>query len=82
METIVIIIMEMTTIGYMRQGVLMRLDQDVYAWAGKDRTVRLSKGGSTFCYPEHIGVGDEARVRLVEAAWCNRSAWRPHRMRK
>lgn len=30
------------------------LFQDVYAWAGKFRTVRISKGGSTFCYPEHI----------------------------
>jgi cell filamentation protein len=27
---------------------------DVYAWAGKVRTVRISKGDSTFCYPEHI----------------------------
>jgi len=30
------------------------LFQDVYAWAGKPRTVRISKGGSPFCYPEHI----------------------------
>ena len=30
------------------------LFQDVYAWAGKIRTVRISKGGNTFCYPEHI----------------------------
>ena len=30
------------------------LFQDVYAWAGKLRTVRISKGGSAFCYPEHI----------------------------
>ena len=30
------------------------LFQDVYAWAGTYRTVRISKGGSTFCYPEHI----------------------------
>jgi cell filamentation protein len=28
--------------------------QDVYAWAGKRRTVRISKGGSAFCYPENI----------------------------
>ena len=27
----------------------------VYAWAGEFRTVRISKGDSTFCYPEHIG---------------------------
>jgi len=30
------------------------LFQDVYDWAGKFRTVRLTKGTSTFCYPEHI----------------------------
>jgi cell filamentation protein len=27
---------------------------DVYHWAGQYRTVRLSKGRSVFCYPEHI----------------------------
>jgi cell filamentation protein len=31
------------------------LFQDVFAWAGKPRTVRLAKDGSAFCYPEHIG---------------------------
>ena len=31
------------------------LFQDVYAWAGRFRTVRLSKGVSAFCYPENIG---------------------------
>lgn len=30
------------------------LFQDIYDWAGKYRTVRLSKDTSTFCYPEHI----------------------------
>lgn len=30
------------------------LFQDVYSWAGKFRTVRISKDGSPFCYPEHI----------------------------
>lgn len=30
------------------------LFQDVYRWAGKPRTVRITKGGSTFCYPESI----------------------------
>lgn len=30
------------------------LFQDVYAWAGAYRTVRLSKGNSAFCYPENI----------------------------
>ncbi|WP_342635036.1 Fic/DOC family protein [Rhodoplanes roseus] len=28
--------------------------QDVYAWAGRFRTVRIGKGGSVFCYPENI----------------------------
>jgi cell filamentation protein len=30
------------------------LFQDVYDWARKVRTVRISKGGSMFCYPESI----------------------------
>lgn len=30
------------------------LFQDVYPWAGKYRTVRISRGQSAFCYPEHI----------------------------
>ncbi len=30
------------------------LFQDVYSWAGEFRTVRIGKGGSAFCYPEHI----------------------------
>lgn len=29
---------------------------DVYAWAGRYRSVRISKGGSQFCYPEHIAL--------------------------
>ena len=32
------------------------LFQDVYDWAGKIRTVRISKGGSAFCYPEYINA--------------------------
>jgi cell filamentation protein len=30
------------------------LFQDVYEWAGKPRTVRISKQGNPFCFPEHI----------------------------
>lgn len=30
------------------------LFQDVYPWAGRFRTVRISKSGSMFCYPEHV----------------------------
>jgi cell filamentation protein len=37
------------------------LFQDIYAWAGQARTIRIGKGGSWFCYPEHI-AGEMARV--------------------
>jgi cell filamentation protein len=30
------------------------LFQDVYEWAGNIRTVRMSKGGNPFCFPENI----------------------------
>lgn len=30
------------------------LFQDVYAWAGEIRTIRIGKGGNWFCYPEYI----------------------------
>lgn len=30
------------------------LFHDVYAWAGRYRTVRIAKDNSMFCYPEHI----------------------------
>ena len=32
------------------------LFQDVYPWAGRYRSVRISKSGSMFCYPEHIAA--------------------------
>ncbi|MBT9293099.1 Fic/DOC family protein [Prosthecodimorpha staleyi] len=34
---------------------------DVYPWAGRFRSVRIAKGGSMFCYPEHIAT-EMARV--------------------
>jgi cell filamentation protein, protein adenylyltransferase len=37
------------------------LFQDVYAWAGKFRTVRIAKQGSAFCYPEYI-AGEMQRL--------------------
>ncbi|MER9329684.1 Fic family protein [Mesorhizobium sp. M0488] len=37
------------------------LFQDVYAWAGQVRSIRIGKGGSWFCYPEHI-ASEMARV--------------------
>jgi cell filamentation protein len=36
------------------------LFQDVYTWAGQYRTVRTSKGGNPFCYPENIPTQMEA----------------------
>lgn len=30
------------------------LFQDVYAWAGKIRTIRIGKGRNWFCYPDYI----------------------------
>ena len=33
-----------------------QLFQDIYTWAGRFRSVRISKGGSMFCYPEHIAA--------------------------
>lgn len=30
------------------------LFQDVYDWAGQQRTIRIAKGGSMFAYPEHL----------------------------
>lgn len=51
------------------------LFQDIYTWAGKPRTVRLSKQQSVFCYPEHIdkemrrifvGLAKEHHLRGLE----------------
>jgi cell filamentation protein, protein adenylyltransferase len=42
------------------------LFQDVYAWAGRIRTVRLAKQASAFCYPEH--VDREMRQLFAELA--------------
>ena len=41
--------------GYAHYRAIHRhLFQDVYAWAGKVRTIIISKGGNTFCYPKQI----------------------------
>jgi len=36
------------------QAVHHHVFQDAYRWAGRFRTIRIAKGGSMFCYPEHI----------------------------
>ncbi len=38
------------------QAIHRHLFQDVYNWAGEFRTVRISKGGNMFCYPEYISA--------------------------
>jgi len=58
------------TFGHYK-AVHKHLFQDVYAWAGKFRTVRIAKGDSMFCYPEHIDgqmkalFGELKRKRLL-----------------
>jgi len=37
------------------------LFQDVYEWAGNARSVRMSKGGNPFCFPENI-EGEATRL--------------------
>ena len=37
------------------------LFQDVYDWAGQVRTVRISKGGNPFCFPDNI-AGQATRL--------------------
>jgi len=42
---------------------------DVYRWAGRYRTVRTSKSGNMFCFPEHIAVQMErlfGKLKRVE----------------
>jgi cell filamentation protein len=41
------------------------LFQDVNEWAGQYRTVRTSKGGNAFCYPEHIPAQMDALFRSI-----------------
>jgi cell filamentation protein len=42
-------------LGYVHYRAIHRhLFQDVFTWAGRPRTVRISKDGSMFCFPENI----------------------------
>jgi len=52
-------------LGYAHyKAIHKHLFQDVYAWAGKIRNVRISKGGNMFCYPESI---DREMTKLFAA---------------
>jgi cell filamentation protein len=41
------------------------LFQDVYEWAGRDRSVDMSKGQSFFCRPEFIARELDARFHII-----------------
>ena len=43
------------------------LFQDVYAWAGRYRSIRTAKGGNWFCFPEHIHQQMDELFRQLQA---------------
>lgn len=46
------------------------LFQDVYDWAGQERTIRIGKAGNWFCFPEHITEQMETLFNdLLEKQW-------------
>ena len=47
------------------RAVHRHLFQDVYRWAGRYRTVRTSKSGNPFCFPEHISEQMNALFRTL-----------------
>lgn len=50
------------------QAIHRHIFQDVYAWAGKYRTVRTSKGGNPFCFPENIDAEIKKLFRSLQLA--------------
>lgn len=52
------------------RAVHRHLFQDVFRWAGRYRTVRTSKGGNPFCFPEHIGTQMDALFAQLHAGPC------------
>ena len=42
----------------------------IYAWAGRFRVTRISKGDSTFCYPENIPAQMRALFAALRAQKC------------
>jgi len=43
---------------------------EIYAWAGRFRIIRISKGDSTFCYPENIPAQMRALFAALKAENC------------
>lgn len=41
------------------------LFQDVYAWAGEYRSIRIAKGGNWFCFPEHIDTQTQTLFKAL-----------------
>jgi cell filamentation protein len=56
------------------RAVHRHLFQDVYRWAGRYRTVRTSKDGNPFCFPEHI----RAQMDALFAALRDKGGLAPH----
>lgn len=52
------------------RAVHRHLFQDVYPWAGRYRTVRTSKAGNLFCFPEHIPAQMDALFAQLRAGPC------------
>ncbi|MEO7994702.1 MAG: Fic family protein [bacterium] len=55
------------------QAIHYHLFQDVYDWAGQIRTVRLGKGDSLFCFPEHISSELASLFRRLAVSGCLRN---------
>lgn len=64
------------------QAIHRHLFQDVYAWAGELRTVRISKKGSMFCYPENIAAELRKLFGELATARCFRGLPRGDFVRK
>ena len=46
------------------------LFRDVYAWAGRFRTIRIAKEQSVFCFPENIGLRRSERCAIPARPDC------------
>jgi cell filamentation protein len=56
---------ELSAAGY--REIHRHLFQDVYDWAGQDRTVNITKNGDTFCLVPHIAAQIEQRFVAIRA---------------
>jgi cell filamentation protein len=56
---------DLSAAGY--REIHRHLFQDVYAWAGEDRTINIAKGGTMFCLAPHIAAQLERRFAALRA---------------